>query len=58
MFTNEQAQVIAEAIYQSWKWGDTSLEPNDWFMVKMDQDIQELCHQRLDEENLKTYGDS
>jgi len=50
MFTNEQAQVIAESIYQSWKWGDTSLEPNDWFMVKMPQDVQDLCHERLDNE--------
>jgi hypothetical protein len=50
MFTNEEAQKIAEEIYQSWKAGDTASDRWNWFMVKMDKEIQDLCAKRLQRE--------
>lgn len=59
MFTPEEAQKLTESIYQSWKAGDTvvrfSVAAEDrwnWFMVKMNQENQDLCAERLKRECL------
>lgn len=49
MFTPEEAQLIAEGVYQSWKWGDTSFDGN-WFMVKLTDQEQELFQRRSQKE--------
>ena len=53
MFTPEEAQKLAESIYQSWKAGDTASDRWNWFMVKMDEQDQALCDKRLRSENEK-----
>lgn len=45
-FSIKEATEFAESIYQSWRAGDTSSSHN-WFMVRMDESDQDICHLRL-----------
>lgn len=49
MFTPEEAQKLAEGIYQSWRAGDSASTFN-WFMVRMDKEDQDICAKRRERE--------
>lgn len=46
----DEAQALAESIYQSWKAGDTAADRWNWFMVRLTEEDQKMLAERYNRE--------